>query len=313
MAMSQIFVSYSRKNAQFVTRLVADLEAAGWDVFYDRKLVPSENYDERLPEELARAKFILVVLSLDSLASKNVLKELRAGLSLENERKTTVIPVLIQPCADDKLRSTIGAKIYANFTTDYQAGFTELETALSDSRKIRGPEVKNGEAEGKKSMPTKEQGIVAAVIAAVVALVTAYWQFVYKPTPQPPPSEVQYAGRVMDSVTQQVIKNAKVSVDTQGAPQVYHSDTDGVFYLKFPGAVNSARIVVEAGGYQRFERNISLPRTGVEDIRLTPAPKESSTSSPESTRPRRSANRNAQKEDDEIKRILGSSPSNRPN
>jgi TIR domain len=311
MAMSQIFVSYSRKDAQFVTRLVADLEADGWDVFYDRKLVPSEKYDERLPEELARARFIVVVLSPHSLASTNVLKELRAALLLESEQKTTVIPVLMQPCDDNKLRSAIGTRIYADFTTDYQSGFTELGTTLSGSRKTPGREVKNGEAEGKKSMPIKE-GIVVAVIGAIVALVTAYWQFVYKQAPPPPPSEAQYAGRVIDSVTQNKIKGAKVSVDTQGAPQIYHSDTEGVFSITFPSTVNSAHIVVEAQGYERFDRNVTLPRTGVEDIRLTPvAPKTSPTSSPEPTRPRKPVNTRTQ--DARIKRILESSNSNKPN
>jgi len=160
--------------------------------------------------------------------------------------------------------------------------------------------------------PTKQQGIGAAIIAAVAALIMGYWQFVYKPSRSDTNGVVQYSGRVVDSGTQQVVRGAKVSVDTKGLPQVYYSDSDGVFYLKLP-SVDSVRIRVEANGYETFERNVSVSRTGIEDVRLQRLKIDvppNNQNSPSVKGNRRSSNKNQQ---NQIDQILRSEPSNRPN
>jgi hypothetical protein len=160
--------------------------------------------------------------------------------------------------------------------------------------------------------PTKQQGIGAAIIAALAALVVGYWQFIYKSSASDTNAIVQYSGRVVDSGTRRVIPGAKVSVDSKGVPQVYYSDSDGVFYLKLP-ASDSVRIRVEANGYETFERNVSLSRTGIEDVRLQRlkvdiSPGNQNLSSTKNNR--RSSNRNQQ---NQIDKMLRSEPSNRPN
>ncbi len=261
--MSDIFISYSRKDEQFVHRLVGDLSRDGRKVFFDLNLRPGQHYDKVLSQELEQAKFVLVVLSPDSLVSSGVQAEVQKALQQERDGLTTVVPLLIKQCDPQKLENLIGTKIYANFTVDYDTGFKELAGTLDE------PVPKAIDHIGKSRMRLSK-GIVAiitACVAAIATLITGYWQFVYKPRHD---QVVQYAGRIMDAATQRVISGAKVSVATQGVPEVYYSDSDGVFYLRLPGSTQSAQIRVEATGYNPFDRNVSLSRTGIEDIRLSP-------------------------------------------
>jgi hypothetical protein len=110
--------------------------------------------------------------------------------------------------------------------------------------------------------------ILLALIPALVALMAAYWQFVYKPAHSD--DSIEYAGRVLDAGTKRAIQGAKVGVESSGVPQIYYSDSEGVFYLKLKGSTTNARLRVEAEGYEPFDRNVSVSRTGIEDIRLTP-------------------------------------------
>lgn len=123
----------------------------------------------------------------------------------------------------------------------------------------------------KTALSERRTQILIAIISVFGALIAAYWQFVYKPTHTGEPTE--YAGRVLDNVTRHTISGAKVSVESTGVPQIYYSDSEGVFYLKLNGPLTGVRIRVEAEGYEPFDRNVSISRTGIEDVRLTPITK----------------------------------------
>jgi hypothetical protein len=112
--------------------------------------------------------------------------------------------------------------------------------------------------------------IAVALISLAGILVVGYWQFVYKSKQTPPDTAVQYTGRVTDGAAQKAVRGAKVSIETQGPPQIQYTDSEGIFYVKLNGSAESVRIRVEATGYEGFDRAISLSRTGIEEIRLTP-------------------------------------------
>lgn len=270
--MGKVFISYSRKDEEFVSRLVLDLEREGLDVFYYRKLKPGENYDDVLSHELEEAKYVLVVLSPDSIESPRVLKELDTGLRRERQRQTTVIPLLFRPCKAERINEILGSKHYADFTKGYRAGFEELSSVLLESRNSPQTGITPPPSPGprKRRSLSLGQGIGAAVITAVVALVTGYWQFVYKPTAPETRETVTFTGRVMDdNHREQVIKEAKISVETEGAPQLYYTDAEGIFLLKLNRA-NDVRIRVSREGYQEQSLLVSPLRTGVQDIFLSP-------------------------------------------
>lgn len=118
----------------------------------------------------------------------------------------------------------------------------------------------------KRSVLTdRKTQIVIALIPVIGTLIGIYWQL-----NKPSSAETQYSGRVIDNNTQQVITGAKVTVYAPGVPQIYYTDSEGVFYLKLV-SINIVRIRVESSNYQMFERDVSISRTGIEDIRLMPA------------------------------------------
>jgi adenylate cyclase len=76
-AVADIFVSYSRKDRHRVRPLVAALEAEGWAVWWDPAITPGQEFDNLIADELAHAKAVVVVWTVDSVASRWVRGEAR--------------------------------------------------------------------------------------------------------------------------------------------------------------------------------------------------------------------------------------------
>jgi hypothetical protein len=117
--------------------------------------------------------------------------------------------------------------------------------------------------------------IIVAIIGALAVIVVGYWQFVRKPAPEA--AELTYAGRVLDTSSEQPIRKAKVTLEIRGAPPVVYTDSEGVYSFKLTiksGETVEGRIRIVAEGYENFDRNISiLTTTRLEDVRLTPVKK----------------------------------------
>jgi TIR domain-containing protein len=77
--MSDIFISYARADEARVRELAEALTRLGWSVWYDRELIPSEEYDERIERELDTALCVIVVWSRESVKSKWVRAEAGAA------------------------------------------------------------------------------------------------------------------------------------------------------------------------------------------------------------------------------------------
>ncbi len=77
--MADIFVSYSRSDRARVAPLVAALEAEGWSVWWDPAIVPGQQFDRMIADELERARAVLVVWTTDSVESRWVRGEARDG------------------------------------------------------------------------------------------------------------------------------------------------------------------------------------------------------------------------------------------
>ena len=77
--MSDIFISYARADEARARELASALTRFGWSVWYDRALVPSEEYDERIERELDAARCVIVIWSRASVKSKWVRAEAGAA------------------------------------------------------------------------------------------------------------------------------------------------------------------------------------------------------------------------------------------
>jgi tetratricopeptide (TPR) repeat protein len=88
---TRVFISYSRKDTDFVVRLGAALRARGCETFVDRAdIYPFEDWWQRLQGLIAKAHTIVFVLSPDAIASSVCLKEVDFAASL-NKRFAPIV------------------------------------------------------------------------------------------------------------------------------------------------------------------------------------------------------------------------------
>jgi len=93
--MTQVFVSYSRKDLDFVERLAEDLKAAGLEVWYDLSgLDGGTRWGREIQSAIQQSQFFIVVLSPNSVESDWVEKEFMYAYHL----KRKIVPLLYQPC-----------------------------------------------------------------------------------------------------------------------------------------------------------------------------------------------------------------------
>lgn len=93
--MSEVFISYSRGDSQFVDKLIHDLEQNGIPVWLDRQDIEGgEAWRAAISEAIRRCRAFLIVLSPLSTRSKNVSRE----LSLAETHDRMIIPIIYQAC-----------------------------------------------------------------------------------------------------------------------------------------------------------------------------------------------------------------------
>jgi len=97
----RIFVSYSRKDREFLDRLLvhlAPLVSEGViEPWTDLGIDPGDHWDEKIAAELDRAHIILLLISADFLASRYISAvELRRALECERRGEVVVIPVILK-------------------------------------------------------------------------------------------------------------------------------------------------------------------------------------------------------------------------
>ena len=91
----EIFISYSRKDSDRVMPLVKQLREVGYSVWLDDSHIESASlWAEQIVEGLKNCKVLMLMCSKDSLASKNVLKE----VMLASELEKTLLPVYLEEC-----------------------------------------------------------------------------------------------------------------------------------------------------------------------------------------------------------------------
>jgi hypothetical protein len=91
--MTQVFISYSRSDMEFVQRLAMDLNSAGLDVWWDLSDIQgSDVWERKIEEGLNASNFFIVVLSPASLDSRWVRREY---LSADN-KGIKIIPLKLK-------------------------------------------------------------------------------------------------------------------------------------------------------------------------------------------------------------------------
>jgi len=88
--MPDVFISYAREDRDRARLLAEALQAQGWSVWWDRKIVAGQAFDDTIEQQLQTAKSVVVLWSRHSIGSEWVRNE--AGLAAERD---VLVPALI--------------------------------------------------------------------------------------------------------------------------------------------------------------------------------------------------------------------------
>jgi hypothetical protein len=294
---SSVFISYSHEDVVWLERLrvhltplVRENKIEIWD---DTKITPGAKWHEEIKKALAHAKVAVLLVSADFLASDFIATdELPPLLLAAEDEGATILPLILSPSGFLTTESLAQFKAINDPERpliDLSKGEQErilvklteaIRGHLGIAPPVRPPAIAaapspsepgliHGTVKPKPEGRRASQGMLTAVLVAIIggipAVMVGYWQFVYKPDHE----IIQYTGRVVDAETQQLIKDARVSVESPGR-QVDSAVSNGIFHFELPRSVGSARIKVAATDHESAVIDGPLSGTSIQEIPLKP-------------------------------------------
>jgi hypothetical protein len=189
--MQNIFISYSRKDITFVRRLAADLETAGYDVWWDLSdLRGGDNWVRLIADAIEASQVVLVVLSPHSIESEWVRKEYTQALSLRKR----IIPIMLEASRVPFSLNTIN---YVDFSAgEYASNLNNLLTSLGYSGQLPVAPA--------NSLLLTLRRFAVPILIAIVILLALGSRLLFTPTVRPTatPSIVPSATQVVIFATQ---------------------------------------------------------------------------------------------------------------
>jgi TIR domain-containing protein len=164
--MTQVFISYSRNDMEFVQRLAADLQRAGLDVWWDLSDIQgSDVWERRIEEGLNSSQYAIVVLTPASLESRWVRREY---LSADN-KGLKIIPLKLK--ASNELPLT-----FRDIQPIDAINRTYAETLSEVLRIVNGKAQTGSVMEGERSIQTadlagtmKPKGLLEKIVSEIKA------------------------------------------------------------------------------------------------------------------------------------------------
>jgi hypothetical protein len=128
--MNEVFISYSRKDGDFVDRLIQDLEQHGTSVWIDRQDIETgDSWRGQIVDGIRNCKAFIIILSPNSVGSKNVSRE----LSLAESHDRMIIPIVHQACnIPSGMEYQLAELQWVNLTAmSYEEGLQRLVRVLN--------------------------------------------------------------------------------------------------------------------------------------------------------------------------------------
>jgi hypothetical protein len=127
---NSVFLSHSSSDKQFVRQLANHIKAEGIRCWLDEaEIKPGDSIVAKIQDGINEMRYLLVVISQNSIRSAWVEKELNAALMVGlSKRSIKVIPILKDTCDIPLLLRDIQ---YADFRNSFSDGFAQLMRTLS--------------------------------------------------------------------------------------------------------------------------------------------------------------------------------------
>ena len=138
--MSQIFISYSRRNADEVYSIVTILEGAGFDVWLDKDDIPGgKQWPEKIVQGIKNSDYYVIFISPASVNSDIVADELTLAYAEKNTRNLTIIPVILtQTEYPEKIQLQLAGTNWIDFSENIQQGLEKLFQTLGNQPVPKG-------------------------------------------------------------------------------------------------------------------------------------------------------------------------------
>lgn len=148
---SDLFLSHSSKDKEFVVKLAEDLNILQIDVWLDSwEISVGDSLFDKLATGLSSSKYICLVISNAFNESKWASNELKQAFAREmREERKVILPIVIEKTI---IPSFIEDKIYIDFTSDYFSSLSMLSgvihglntRAIDEGVRMNRPENING-------------------------------------------------------------------------------------------------------------------------------------------------------------------------
>ena len=119
-----LFISYSRADIDYVRRLVDVLRDKGFNIWFDANIRSGQHWDQTIQQEITKSDILIIILSINSVASNNVMDEASYAMSKDK----TIIPVRIDNC---EAPMRLARFQHIDLSTDFKAGVERLVSDIN--------------------------------------------------------------------------------------------------------------------------------------------------------------------------------------
>jgi hypothetical protein len=121
------FISYSRRDIDFVNRLSNDLQSAGVRIWRDvEQIQAGDNWEQAIKTSISNASVMLFVVSHHTVTSSWMEKEFVYFAA----RKLPVIPLLLDDAGIERMPPALAKFQWLDFRQDYQKALGSLLSAI---------------------------------------------------------------------------------------------------------------------------------------------------------------------------------------
>jgi len=153
----KVFISYSHKDTSYVDRFrthISPLKDNGLiEDWYDRKILPGEDFEEKIDNNLEDADVICLFISADFFDSDNCKKEKMKAFKLKKSKGIPVIPIILSDCGWEDVKDiskplvlpTDGKPIsnFPNQDSGWKDVYDGLKEVIQNEFKIRQLQITN--------------------------------------------------------------------------------------------------------------------------------------------------------------------------